>query len=111
MSSQASAKFSKLLDKHYPKNSKLDKIFNCNSVKVSFSCTENISQIISSHNKNLRQPNKNQGIPCNCRQKQSCSLQGKCRMKNALYKCRASTPTRPERVYIGISEDEWKKRY
>ena len=38
-------------------------------------------------------------------------MQGKCRMKNTLYKCTASTPTKPQRVYIGISEDEWKKRY
>ena len=38
-------------------------------------------------------------------------MQGKCRMKNALYECIASTPTKPQRVYIDISEDEWKKRY
>ena len=38
-------------------------------------------------------------------------MQGKCRMKNILYKRIASTPTKTQRVYIGISEDEWKKRY
>ena len=38
-------------------------------------------------------------------------MQGKCRMKNALYKCIASTPTKPQRIYLGKSEDEWKKRY
>ena len=32
-------------------------------------------------------------------------------MKNVPYKCIASTPTKPRRVYIGISEDEWKKWY
>ena len=32
-------------------------------------------------------------------------------MKNILYKSIASTPTKPQQVYIGISEDEWKKRY
>ena len=38
-------------------------------------------------------------------------MQGKCRMKNVLYKCIASTPEKPQRLYIGISEDEWKKRH
>ena len=50
--------FLKLLDKHFPKNNKLHKIFNLNSVKVSYNCTENISQIINSHNKNILQPIK-----------------------------------------------------
>ena len=89
----------------------MHEIFNRNSVKVSRSCTGNISQIISSQNGNIFQPNKNQEPPCNCRQKENCAMQGKCRRKNVLYKCTASTPTKPERVYIGISEDEWKKRY
>ena len=29
-------------------------------------------------------------------------------MKNILCKCIRSTPTKPQPVYIGISEDEWK---
>ena len=103
--------FLKPFDKHFPKNNKLDKILNRNSVKVSCSCTEKISQIISSHNKNIIQLIKSQELSCNCRQKENCPMQGKCRMKNVLYKCIASTPTKPQRVYIGISEDEWKKRY
>ena len=32
-------------------------------------------------------------------------------MKNLLYKCITSTPKINQRVYIGISEDKWKKRY
>ena len=35
----------------------------------------------------------------------------KCRIKNFLYKCRASTPPKLQRVYTGISEYEWIKRY
>ena len=40
-----------LLDHHFPKCNKLGKLFNRNKVKVSYFCTENISSIISSHNK------------------------------------------------------------
>ena len=77
--------FLKLLDKHFLKNIKLHKIFNRNSVKVSYSCTENnISQIISNHNKNTLQPIKNQELPCNFRQKENCPMQDKYRMKNIL---------------------------
>ena len=102
--------FLKLLDKHFLKNIKLHKIFNRNSVKLRYSCTENnISQTISNHNKNTLQPIKNQELPCNCRQKENCPMQDKYRMKNILWKCIASTPTKPQRVYVGISEDEWKK--
>ena len=45
----------KLLDKHFPKTSRLYKIFNRNSVinYISYNCRENISQIINSHNKNV----------------------------------------------------------
>ena len=50
---------------------------------------------------------KNPELPCNCRQKKNCLMQGKCRMKNVHYKCVASSPTKPQRVYISISEDEW----
>ena len=30
---------------------------------------------------------------------------------NTVYKCIASVPTKPDKSYIGLSEDEWKKRY
>ena len=32
-------------------------------------------------------------------------------MKNVLYKFIASTRTKPQRVDLGISEDEWKEWY
>ena len=47
--------FLKLLNKHFPKTKKLHKIFNCNSVKVRYSCIEKIFTIISNNNKNIFQ--------------------------------------------------------
>ena len=46
-------RFLNLLDHHCPKSSKQRKIFNRNTVKVSYSCIENISSIIGSHNEKL----------------------------------------------------------
>ena len=45
--------FLQLIDTHFPTANKLHKIFNRNTVKVSYSCTQNIFQIIKEYNKNL----------------------------------------------------------
>ena len=45
--------FLNLIEKHFPRSSKLHKIFNKSTVKVSYSCTQNMSQIIKGHNKRL----------------------------------------------------------
>ena len=42
--------FFKFLNKHFPPNSKLNKIFNRNTIKISYSYMRNIGSIISSHN-------------------------------------------------------------
>ena len=39
------------LDKHFPKDHKLRKILNCNTIKISYSCMNNTKQIIDNHNK------------------------------------------------------------
>ena len=46
--------FLHLIDKHFPKSSKLHKIFNRNNLKVSYSCTTNMANIIRSHNQKIR---------------------------------------------------------
>ena len=98
--------FLKLLGKYFPKTNKLHKISSRNLVRVSYGCTENVFQIISSCNKNVLQPNKNQELSCDCRQKENSLMQRKCRMKKNPCKCTASTPTKPQRVFIGKSEDK-----
>ena len=42
--------FLKLVDTHFPKGNKLHKIFNRNTVKVSYRCMSNVKSIITSHN-------------------------------------------------------------
>ena len=42
--------FLNLIDKHFPATNTLPKIFNRNSVKVSYSCMDNCKSIISKHN-------------------------------------------------------------
>ena len=54
---------------------------------------------------------KSENLTCNCREKQSCPLNGRCREKNVIYKCVASVPNKEDKVYIGLTEGEWKKRH
>ena len=71
--------FSHLLDKHFSRNDKYYRIFNCNDVKISYSCIDNIKNIISSHNKVITDfYNEINGKTCNCRNKSSCPLDIKC---------------------------------
>ena len=44
--------FLNLISKHFPDNSPQAKIFNKNNIKISYSCTNNMSQIIKNTTKN-----------------------------------------------------------
>ena len=69
--------FLNLLDKHFPQNHRLHRIFNRNSVKISYSCTKSMKTIIANHNKNIlgKKPSINKSN-CNCRNKEACPLNG-----------------------------------
>ena len=103
--------FLNLLHHHFSKFNKLHKIFNRNTVKVSYSCTENISSIISSYKKKLIQNNAPNTKPCNCRTKSTCLLNGQCQSQDIIYKSTVSTAVNPDKVYIGTIEGDFLKRY
>ena len=73
-------KFLRLVDRHFPKKSKLHKIFNRNTLKVSYSCMPNMSTLIKAHknrmrrNETHRQTENNKGSECNCRNKDNCPI-------------------------------------
>ena len=100
--------FLQLIDKHLPRSSKLHKIFNRNTVKVSYSCTTNFQQTIKRHNKKLTPRKEQKTADSNCRRKQECHVQGKCRAESSLYKCVTKSNNIPPKTYFGISEDNWK---
>ena len=60
-------RFLQLLDKHFPLSNSLHKIFNCNTIKVSYCCTQTLDNIVKSHNKDLISFNNQIILPCNCR--------------------------------------------
>ena len=56
-----------LINKHFPPTHKYKKIFNRNTIKVSYSCMPNIKSKISTHNKKVLNKTVNQNArKCNC---------------------------------------------
>ena len=95
------------LSHHFPPSNKLHKIFK-NTVKVSYFCTQTVSSIIKSHNKKLINTSMKNILSCNCRKKHECSLYGKCRAENIVYKCVASIDGYPNKVYLGTAEGDFR---
>ena len=101
--------FLQLIDTHFPPANKLHKIFNRNTVKVSYSCTQNISQILKGHNKKVTQIKRNHQLECNCRIETEGSLNGDCRKEDVTCKCTGLTTFQPKKLYLGLAEGEFKK--
>ena len=102
--------FIKLINKHFPRSSDLHKIFNRNTLKLSYSCMENMAQIIRKHNKSVINPKRVPAPACNCRKKCDCPLSGNCLASSVIYKAIAQTPDNEEKVYLGLTEVTWKQR-
>ena len=105
-------KFFKLLQKHFPQGHKFHKLFNRNSIKLSYSCMPNIGRIIKSYNKKTLSvpPNTSNEKLCDCRDKSACPVGNACQQKSLAYGAEITTPnvTFP---YIGITKPEFKKRF
>ena len=108
-------KFLKLIDKHFPVGSKLRKVFNRNTVKVSYSCMPNMECIIKQHNARICETKQeNSGPPrrCNCRTPERCPLNGHCLTTKIVYKATVETDdNRDPKIYIGSTETPFKHRY
>ena len=108
--------FLKLVNSVFHKQHLLNKIFNANTLKVSYSCMPNIGSIIKGHNgkiltKNLKQPTTNAN-ECNCRIKDQCPMQQKCLTKCVVYQAIVTTPSNgKQETYIGITENSFKTQF
>ena len=107
--------FLNLVDTHFPLGHKLHKIFNRNTVKVSYSCMSNVRSIITSHNIRIIRRSQSQNINtdnCNCRNKHACPLQNKCMSKDIVDKATIITNnTQGTKHYIGMTSNTFKERY
>ena len=102
--------FLKLIDKHFPRTHQLHKIFNCNTIKVSYSCMSNVQQLIKKHTDLIKNKKNKTKLSCNCWDKNGCPLNGNCRRENFIYKCTSLMKNNVRKVYLGVSEGELKKK-
>ena len=100
--------FLSLVDKHFPKDHKLRKILNQNTVKISYSCMNNTKQIIDNHNKDILTASIqsddaaaaaatiNNNKTCNCRQKNTCPLHSNCLQSSVIYQATVTCKDRQQ---------------
>ena len=77
-------KFLLLVDKHFPLGHHHRKIFNRNTLKVSYSCMPNIDSTIKRHNSGLIN-NRVAGKACNCRKNDTCPFDRRCLEEGIVY--------------------------
>ena len=107
------AKFLSLIDKHFKKDTPLGKVFNRNTVKISYSCLPNISSIISGHNRKIIKQQTQTPVQqfCSCRQgTRACPLEAKCLEQSIIYKATVKSDN-SETTYIGSAGNSFKERY
>ena len=103
--------FLSLIDQHFPKSNPLQKIFNRNTLKLSYSCMSNVKTIISNHNKaQINKSDPTNDSNCNCWNSSTCPMDGKCNDQNIIYQAEVTTSTSRE-TYIGLCDTTFKLRY
>ena len=104
-------KFLNIVKECFKTDHPLKKIFNKNTLKLSYSCMPNLKRKIDTHNKSLLQ--KRTPTPeklCNCRAQPNCPLNGICLTTNIIYQATVECNNNKE-TYIGLTGDQFKSRY
>ena len=105
--------FLNFIDKHFPSHHKLHKIFNRNTVKVSYSCMSNVKSIITKHNAHIARKNKAQDkgtVNCSCSENAICPLQKQCMTKDIVYKATVTTSNPNTRLGLSPSQEKSRER-
>ena len=101
-------KFLWLLAKHFPRGHRLNKIFNKNTVKLSYSCLPNVASILN--NTRSQRTEKETNKMCNCRDSAKCPIGGECLKTAVVYEATLQTEN-SQFQYIGLTEHTFKRRY
>ena len=88
MKTNIGKEFFKILVNSFPPDNKLHKIFNKNTVKVSYSTMPNLARIISGHNRKIL-GGQVETPKCKCTQF-VCPVGGKCETKGIVYQCKVT---------------------
>ena len=103
--------FLKLIMKHLPRSHKFNKIFNLNTIKISYSSMPNVKNLVKQHNSKILSKDQDKiQRSSNSRIKESCHLNGKCLHQCMVYKAEVATNTTYKKYYA-TSEGGFKSRY
>ena len=109
--------FLKLLEKHFPVHNKFRKIFNRNTIKVSYSCLQSVKSRVNQHNRKIlkkvsSETNNEPAKTCSCPRNNVCPLNNNCLEKNIQYSAELTSnlPNYGTKIYIGICSTTWKER-
>ena len=97
--------FISLINRSFPADHKLRKIFNRNTLKLSYGCMPNVKQLIDGHNKailnnnGIAEPRQDEEKKCNCKKKE-CPLE--CLVNEVVYQATVKTKDTKE-TYIGFT--------
>ena len=103
--------FLKLVRTHFHKNHRYHKIFNMNTIKVSYSCTRNVGSVIKTHNASVLRKEQPLTRKCSCPARVVCPLDNQCLESNILYEGTVTeVEEQVERDYVGLCSTDWKSR-
>ena len=104
--------FLKILGKCSPVTNKLNKIFNRNTVKLSFSCMPNVKTTVEGNSKKILRNSKSTAEAerkCSCPKNAECPLDGKCLSKDIVYRAKVTSESGKE-TYVGLTATTFKAR-
>ena len=101
--------FFNLLNMHFLKNSKLSKIFDQNTIKMSYSCLLNMKNIINSYNWKILKVKNLSTKDCNCKNKTKCPFNGYC-LEKGIYKATIYCP-RGNKEYLRSAGVSFKSTF
>ena len=105
--------FLNLLEKLFPFYHCLHKIYNKNTMRISYSYVPNMAAILSRHNRSiLASKSITVHSLCNCQCKTGYPLNGKCHKKAIIYEASISTNgNNPPKCHYGCCKTEFKSRF
>ena len=103
--------FLRIIDRCFPRSNKLHKIFNRNTVKISYSTMPSVKSVIEADNKkklNVTTKKENEK-KCSCPRNAICPLEGQCLSKNIIYQATVKSNDKEE-TYVGLTATNFKSR-
>ena len=104
-----------MIDKHFKRHPILKKVFNRNTVKISYCNSKNMKRKIDKHNRNILEPKlqleDQKTCSCTPQNKPTCPLRGNCLAKSIVYKADVRAPNKVKMTYYGLTEMTFKERF